>query len=71
MVVSGVYNALTVLGCALLACLLFAMHNPGFYDRKRARHACFCLLDGGLPLLVVAQLDWASIRTVLLQVVPV
>ena len=71
MVVSGVYNALTVLGCALLACLLFAMHNPGFYDRKRASNGCLCLLHSGLPLLVVAQLDWASVWTVLLQVVPV
>ena len=70
-VVSGVDDVPTVLGVALLGWLLHLMHDPGFFDRQRARLACHSLLHGILSLLVVAQLDWTSVRTVLLQVVPV
>ena len=71
MVVSGICNALTALCLAILLCLLHTMHDPGFFDSQRAGDAFLCLLQGILPLLLVAQLDWASVRTVLLQVIPV
>ena len=71
MVVYGVCNALTLLVVLLLVSLPLAMYNPGLFDRQRAGNASLYLLDGGLSLIVVVQLDRASVRTVLLQVVPV